>query len=221
MPRKKSRTTIVCPDCNQCFLCLNQHWRQSDSCGTALFRDSHETANKDTPPSSKETLPDTESLKGRIDEDDVDDFPFVENQDNASINPNDCCPTDDPLFKETNNKQPVLMIPHDCEYHPSSKAKRTYALDPQMEGYIKIMCFLDKIQAPIKAFDELMQLLFELHISHFNFSGYHKKRKSIMKTLSKLIPTANAECVKVELEQPLQKKGTKEGIPNKVFANVY
>jgi hypothetical protein len=85
-----------------------------------------------------------------------------------------------------------------------------------MEGYIKIMCFLDKYQAPIKAFDELMQLVFELHISHFNFSGYHKKRKSIMETLTKLIPTANAECVKVELEQPPPKKGRKEDRSNKV-----
>jgi hypothetical protein len=46
----------------------------------------------------------------------------------------------DIIPKETNNKQPVLMIPNDCEYHPSSKAKRTYALDPQMEGYIKPEC---------------------------------------------------------------------------------
>jgi hypothetical protein len=158
--------------------------RQSDLCGRA-YHEIHDTANKDTPPSSKDTLHDTECLKGLINEEDGDDFPFFDFQDNASINPNDRCQTDVCFPKETNNQQPVLMIPNDCEYHPSSKAKCTYALDPQMEGYIKILCFLDKIQAPIKAFDELMQLLFELHTSRFNFSSYHKKRKSIMETLTK------------------------------------
>jgi hypothetical protein len=44
-----------------------------------------------------------------------------------------------------------------------------------MEGYIKILCFLDKIQAPIKAFDEMMILLSELHFNQIQFGGYHKK----------------------------------------------
>jgi hypothetical protein len=214
----KSKTTVVCPHCSTSFVSLTQHLLQSD-CGEA-YRATHATSKKDTYPSSKDPIRDTERVNGLIDDVDEDYFPFVDNQDNTSINPNDCCQMDI-LPKENNNKQPVLMIPNDCEYHPSSKAKRTYALDPQMEGYIKIMCFLDKYQAPIKAFDELMQLLFELHISHFNFSGYHKKRKSIMETLTKLIPTANAECVKVELEQPPPKKGRKEDRSNKVCANVY
>jgi hypothetical protein len=48
---------------------------------------------------------------------------------------------------------PTLMIPADAKFHPRSYIQGLYALDAQMEGYIKLLCFLDKIQAPIKAFD--------------------------------------------------------------------
>jgi hypothetical protein len=46
-----------------------------------------------------------------------------------------------------------------------------------MEGYIKLLCFLDKIQASIKTFDELMHLFSELDCTKFKFGHVHPKRE--------------------------------------------
>jgi hypothetical protein len=81
----QSKTTVVCPHCSQSFVSLTQHLLQSD-CGEA-YRATHDTSKKDTYPSSKDTLRDTECVNGLIDDVDKDYFPFVDNQDGTSINP--------------------------------------------------------------------------------------------------------------------------------------
>jgi hypothetical protein len=94
------------------------------------------------------------------------------------------------------------LIPPDALYNPKPSTQGSYSLDAQIEGYIKLICFLEKIQAPIKAFDELMQLLTELDTNRFNFSCHHKKRRSVLETITKIFPTAKTECIPVELESP-------------------
>jgi hypothetical protein len=73
------------------------------------------------------------------------------------------------------NPTSEVHLPHDRIENPIEKNKASYAIDAQTEGYIKILCFLDKIQAPIKAFDELMKLFLELHYCGFHFGNYHQK----------------------------------------------
>jgi hypothetical protein len=90
-----------------------------------------------------------------------------------------------------------------------------------MEGYIKLLCFFDKIQAPIKTFDELMQLLSELECNKFNFRHVHPKRKSILKHITKTFPIAPTKCCKIELEQPIPKRGPSDGSAEAITATVY
>jgi hypothetical protein len=90
-----------------------------------------------------------------------------------------------------------------------------------MEGYIKLLCFLDQIQAPIKTFDELMQLLSELNSKKFNFGNVHPKLKSILNHVTKMFPFASTISCKIKLEQPLPKRVQSKDIPEPVYAQVY
>jgi hypothetical protein len=80
-----------------------------------------------------------------------------------------CSPRPSLMGSDHNNQDlhihnpPTLMIPSEAKFHPHSYIQGSYVLDAQMEGYIKLLCFLDKIQAPIKAFDKLTKLLSKLH----------------------------------------------------------
>jgi hypothetical protein len=78
-----------------------------------------------------------------------------------------------------------LVLPLDAIHHPKERTKGSYTVDSQMDGYIKLLCFLDKIQAPIKTFNELMQLLSELDCNKFEFGNVHPKRKFILTTSPK------------------------------------
>jgi hypothetical protein len=129
---------------------------------------------------------------------------LVDNNETRSPAPSSLTGADHNMQDHIHNP-PTLMIPSDAMYHPRSHIQGSFALDAQMEVYIKILCFLDKIQAPIKAFDKLTKLLSELHDNQFNFAGYHKKRKSILQQVTKLFPIAKTECVSVELKQPPKK----------------
>jgi hypothetical protein len=90
-----------------------------------------------------------------------------------------------------------------------------------MEGYIKLLCFLDQIQAPIKMFDELMQLLSELDCNKFKFGNIHPKRKSILNHVTKTFPIAPMECRNIELEQPIPKRGHSDDSEEAITAAVY
>jgi hypothetical protein len=88
---------------------------------------------------------------------DADNFPL---DNDVPIDNNETCSPGPSLtgLDHTNpdldiHNPPTLMIPADAKFHPRSYIQGSYALDAQMEGYIKLLCFLDKIQAPIKAFD--------------------------------------------------------------------
>jgi hypothetical protein len=115
-----------------------------------------------------------------------------------------------------------LVLPPDAIHHPKQRTKGSYALDTQLEGYIKILCFLDQIQAPIKTFDVLMQLLLELEGNKFKFGHVHPKRKSILNQVTKTFPIAPTTCRKIEREQPIQKTRAKSNdCPEAVTATVY
>jgi hypothetical protein len=96
----------------------------------------------------------------------------------------------------------------------------SYALDSQTEGYIKLLCSLDQIQVPIKTFDELMQLLSELDCNKFKFGNVHPKRKSILNHVTNTFPIAPTQCQKIELEQPILKRGQSDDYAEAITATV-
>lgn len=217
MPNKTTKST--CPHCKCQFKSVLQHLRQSDHCKPALNASTSKigvATNESELPnpliSEQDPIEDEDGWPNTHEDNDV---PEQHSDIQTDTNHNDMYQQEEEATMVTQ-----LSIPEDAIYNPKHRTLGSHAIDAQNEGYIKLLCFLDKIQAPNYAFDELMDLLFDLHVRKFNFALYHKKRRSILKSISNAFPIANTECIKVELESPIPKKGEKEpGEPQ--FAHVY
>jgi hypothetical protein len=66
-----------------------------------------------------------------------------------------------------------------------------------------------------------MQLLSELDCNKFKFGNVHPKRKSIVNHVTKTFPIALTECRKIEVEQPIPKRGQPDDTEEAVTATVY
>jgi hypothetical protein len=209
-----------CPYCFVQFKSVAQHVRRSIHCSAVH----NEATLRRNSQNNRNVLPqdeDSEASAGANHPDSDNSYPFPLQEDHEG----------DGMFGEGNVVQPEidehldnvnrLVLPPDAIYHPKERTKGSYAVDSQMEGYIKLLCFLDKIQAPIKTFDELMQLLSELDCNKFKFGNVHPKRKSILNHVTKTFPIAPTECRKIELEQPIPKRGQPDDTEEAVTATVY
>jgi hypothetical protein len=201
----------VCPYCNEPFKSLLQHWEKDRRCGDA-YRAAQSAARTFT----LEHRHTPDPVPRRYDEQsNVDENEFImDTMDDRELYLTDTKISGDDVHSE----EP--RYPPDAIPNPKGTNKSSYAIDPQTEGYIKILCFLDKIQAPIKAFDELMQLILELHHCRFQFGNFHPKRSSLLQKITSTIPIAKTKVRNVKLELPPSRKEKDEEQPE-VTAPVY
>lgn len=64
-------------------------------------------------------------------------------------------------------------------HYPKSRTQDSFPCDNQLRGYTKILSFLDKLCAPKYAFDDLLELLTDLHHDGFSFAYRHKKERQL------------------------------------------
>jgi hypothetical protein len=194
-----------CPFCQRQFKSLLQHLRKSPFC-----REEDQLAR-----SKSDSETDYEEINDTILPVSGDDCVSFSHE-APDHDERDFMLTGDHFQLQTN----LPELPPDAIHNVKESTKCSFTIDPQMEGYIKILCFLDQIQAPLKTFDELMKLLFDLHQHQFNFGCVHKKRQSVMQKIVKTFPIADTQCSMIELEPPIQKRGEKTS-PKPLFAPVY
>jgi hypothetical protein len=187
-----SASTNLCPYCQRSSKSVVEHLRKSELCRSAHGDREQSVTDRRYQHRGEESQPREENTSGVNHQsqnvDDGYDFAALDDHDEHQYSSDG----------ETNPKKtPHPLIPPNALYNPKPSTQGSDSLDVQMEGYIKLLCFLEKIQAPIKAFDELMKLLSELETNRFNFSCYHKKPslKSFFPQQTLSVSQLNSRCL--------------------------
>jgi hypothetical protein len=82
------------------------------------------------------------------------------------------------------------------------EAKSTYfTYTKQQKGYVQLLQFLDKHNAPKYAFDELLEILHLMSVGNFNFRTVHPRRKTIMRHIREQFIPPECKQIPVEMER--------------------
>jgi hypothetical protein len=71
----------------------------------------------------------------------------------------------------------------------------------QAKGYVQLLQFLDKHNAPKYAFDELMEILHLMSIQNFAFQTVHPRRKTVMGHIRQQFIPPECERIPVQMER--------------------
>jgi hypothetical protein len=195
----------ACPVCHVYFKSVTQHIAQSSFCREII---TSRNVGKWNPPAAY-----SESI-----------------QENCKSHDGDHPLFDDPLFYPPNeefvydvasdtNQDNQTTIPEappartesDIEHIPTQYFYSNFVLPPQTRGYINILYFADKHALPKRGWEELCNLLNNLHQIDFDFSDKHPSRDQVLKSLNEQFPTPPLETVRVSLEKDQMPKDGAHG----------
>jgi hypothetical protein len=74
----------------------------------------------------------------------------------------------------------TVYYPPGTYFQPPESKGTHFTYTNQMKGYVLLLQFLDKHNAPKYAFDELLEILHLMSIQNFDFRTVHPRRKTVM-----------------------------------------
>jgi hypothetical protein len=104
---------------------------------------------------------------------------------------------DEEIMSET----PEVYYPPGTVFHPPDARGTHFTYTNQMKGYVQILQFLDKHNAPKYAFDELMEIVRLMSIQNFDFRQVHPKRKTVMGHIRSQFVPPDYERIPVQMER--------------------
>jgi hypothetical protein len=181
-----SNQTENCRYCQKSYRSLIQHYRKS-YCGQVHHSQS---LNIDT-------VKQHAGSKRCIDEYEDDDVfgGNYDHQDNVSFS--------DEQEAQICADLPKVYYPEGTIFHPPEAIGTSFTYTNQTKGYVQILQFLDKHNAPKYAFDELMEILRVMSVQNFDFRSVHPRRKTLMGKLRKQFIPPNVERIPVKMERDI------------------
>jgi hypothetical protein len=178
-------TTELCAFCQKSYRSLIQHYRKS-FCGQIYESKKVDNVTENSKLSKKRYADDANHDSAMVDTGDDDPFLFDDHED---------------IDEDESPNIPPVYFPAGTVFHPPEKKGQHFTYTNQQKGYVRLLTFLDKHNAPKYAFDELLEILRLMSIDKFDFRTVHPKRKSIIQNIRHQYVAPSCERIPVPMER--------------------
>jgi hypothetical protein len=94
----------------------------------------------------------------------------------------------------------TVYYPPGTYFQPPESKGTHFTYTNQTKGYVQLLQFLDKLNAPKYAFDELLEILHLMSIQNFDFQTVHPRRKTVMGHIRQQFIPPECERIPVQME---------------------